>query len=156
MSVSLRLLVKRLLDIAMRVLFAVEPEAPEGRRSGGGSQSKRHRKLEIWTHNSPCHLPAFLEKSQSCQYSTTLSTCFYKKNPEHHLFDRGGWLNRSRSFTCRGYTRKVCLKRALPAPVLPPHHQGNGGSCPHSPRASGVLVSNEHIDFVIFGFRPMI
>ena len=37
-------------------------------------------------------------------------------------------------------TRKVFLKRALPAHVLPPYHQGNGGSCHRNPRASGALT----------------
>ena len=34
---------------------------------------------------------------------------------------------------------KFLLKRAPAAPVLPPQNQGNGGSCPRYPRASGAL-----------------
>ena len=35
-------------------------------------------------------------------------------------------------------------KKALAAPVLPPYHQGNGGSCPRCPRASGALGESAH------------
>ena len=122
----------------------MDPEAPEGRRSGGGSQQEGHCKGKELIRNSPSHFHSFLEKILVIPACCKLGNSFYLffKNPENHL-DRGGGhvqkLKRSKVSDVAD-TRERFFERALPAPVLPPYHQGNGGSCPLCPRASAALV----------------
>ena len=60
------------------------PEAPEGRRRGEGSQSKKAQQIGELTTTLPVTFEHFSGKSlsyQPAEYSSTLSTCFYVLPP---------------------------------------------------------------------------
>ena len=49
-------------DRSCSYLYDKDPEASEGRRSGGGSQSRKALQIGEMSHNSPSHFPALLGK----------------------------------------------------------------------------------------------